>query len=239
MGRLDGKVAIVTGASSGIGKGIARAFDREGAKVALAARSAPALEAAVAEIRQAGGTALAFPTDITNEADVAALFQKTLQAFGRLDILVNNAAIFEGAPLDELSLQSWRRVIDTDLTGPFLCTREAMRVMKRQRSGRIINIGSIAAQMPRPGAAPYSCAKIALVALTKTTALEGREFGITAGIVHPGNTDTPQMAGSEHEPMMAVEDLVPAVVTMAAMPPHVNMLETIVMPAIQPYLGRG
>jgi NAD(P)-dependent dehydrogenase (short-subunit alcohol dehydrogenase family) len=236
---LGGKVAIITGASAGIGKGIAQAFSREGVKVVIASRNQPALEAIADELRSQGATVLVVPTDVTNEAQIIALFERTMQEFGRLDILVNNAGIYEEAALDEISLATWQRTIDVNLTGPFLCSREAMKIMKRQGGGRIINIGSISAQMPRKNAAPYSCAKLGLVALTKTTALEGRDFGVVASCLHPGNVATAQMDDLSHEPMMAVEDIVSAVVTMVALPPQVNMLEAIVLPVAQLYLGRG
>lgn len=244
MSQLEGEIAIVTGGSSGIGKGIAQAFAREGAKLVIAARNREKLDATADELRSAGAVVLSVPTDVTQEAQVVALFERTMEEFGRLDILVNNAGIcLQEAPLEETSVEMWQRTLDVNLTGPFLCTREAMRIMKRQRAGRIINIGSIAAQMPRPNAAPYSCAKIGLVALTKTTALEGRAFGVVASCLHPGNTATAMEDGSRpdgsREPMIVVEDLTKVVVTVASLPLHVNMLQTIVLPTGQPYLGRG
>jgi len=239
MGQLEEKTVIITGASSGIGQSMAETFAQEGARVVLAARSQRKLDEVAGRIRSRGGAALAVPTDVTDEAQVADLFRKTLEGFGRLDILVNNAGIFEAAPLEEMSLDTWRRVMDTNLTGPFLCTREAMRIMKPQGGGRIINIGSISAAMPRPYAAPYSCAKLALVALTKTTALEGRDFNVVASCLHPGNVRTPQMDDMPDEPMMPVEEIVKAALIMAALPLTVNMLEATVVPVAQPFLGRG
>ncbi len=240
MGQLDGKIALITGAGTGLGKGTAQAFIREGAKLVIASRNQQRLDATADELRSQGAaTVLVIPTDITDEAQVIALFEKTVQEFGRLDILVNNAGIWEEALIEDMSLEFWQRTIDVCLTGPFLCSREAMKIMKRQGEGRIINIGSIAARMPRVTTAHYSSAKLGLVALTKTLALAGRDYGISAGCLHPGNMATAQMDGLEHEPMMAVDDLVMAVVTMAALPPHVNMLETVVLPVTQPFLGRG
>jgi NAD(P)-dependent dehydrogenase (short-subunit alcohol dehydrogenase family) len=236
---LNGKVAIVTGASIGIGKGITEAFSNEGAKVVLAARSKQKLDDVANHLRAEGRTVLSVPTDVSHEAEVKALFKKTMQEFGRLDILVNNAGIFHQASLEEMPLELWQRTIDVDLTGPFLCTREAIKIMKPQGGGRIINIGSISAQMPRPNAAAYSCAKIALVALTKTTALEGRDFGILASCIHPGNVNTEQMTETPNEPMMGIDAVVKAVMTMATLPANVNMFEAIVLPATQAYLGRG
>jgi NAD(P)-dependent dehydrogenase (short-subunit alcohol dehydrogenase family) len=191
------------------------------------------------ELRAQGGIVLSVPTDISHEPEVVALFKMTMQEFGRLDILVNNAGIFHQASLEQTSLEIWQSTLDVDLTGPFLCTREAFKIMKGQGGGRIINIGSISAQMPRPNAAAYNCAKIALVALTKTTALEGRDCGVVASCIHPGNVNTEQMAETPNEPAMNVDDLVKAVMTMATMPANVNMLEAIVLPVVQQYLGRG
>jgi len=239
MKQLEGKTAVVTGASIGIGKGIAQAFAEEGAAVVITARHQDKLDVTANELRSKGASVLSVPTDVSKEAQVIALFEKTMQEFGRIDILVNNAGIYEEAPLEETSLEMWQRTLDVNLTGPFLCTREAIKIMKRQRSGRIINIGSIAAQMPRPNAVSYSCAKIGIVALTKTTALEGRSFGVVASCIHPGNVATAQMAELPNEPMMSVDDLVKAVLTMATLPLHVNMLEAIVLPTVQPYLGRA
>jgi NAD(P)-dependent dehydrogenase (short-subunit alcohol dehydrogenase family) len=242
MGRLDDKVAIVTGGSTGIGLGIARAFAREGARLVLAARGRAHLDAAAAELRGLGAEVLTVPTDVTDEAQVRALFEATLHAHDRLDILVNNAGVYEGAAIDALALDAWRRVLDTNLTGPFLCTREAMRIMKRQRGGRIINIGSISAQVPRPDSAAYTASKHGLSGLTKTAQLEGRTFGISVGCLHPGNVQTsPTMSGTgeEAEPQMRPDDIAIAALAMALLPPEVSMLEAIVLPYGQPYIGRG
>jgi NAD(P)-dependent dehydrogenase (short-subunit alcohol dehydrogenase family) len=243
MGQLEGKIALVTGAGTGIGKGIARAFAREGAHLVFASRCRAKLEATAVELRAQGSTVVVVPTDITDEAQVVALFERTVREFGRLDILVNNAGAFDGGPLETLSLETWRNVIDVNLTGPFLCTREALKIMKPQRQGRIINMGSISAQMPREDSAPYTTSKFALAGLTRSTALEGRAFGISASCLHPGNTASERRSISDvpqnQEPMMAVEDLAMVAVTMAALPPYANMLETIVLPVEQLYVGRG
>jgi len=235
--QLEGKVALITGASRGIGRGIAEAFVKEGASIVAVARNQQKLNAAADELRSLGAV-LPVPADITVESQVVTMFERAMQRFGRVDILVNNAGIYEESPIDQTPLETWQRTIDADLTGPFLCTREAMKIMKRQGGGRIINIGSISAQMPRPNAASYNCAKIGLVALTKTTALEGRDFHVVASCVHPGNVATDQMAGST-EPAMAVDDVVKTVLTVATLPLNVNLLETVVFPIAQPYLGRG
>lgn len=243
MGQLDKKIAIITGAGSGIGKGIARAFAREGARLILAGRNREHLDATAAEARSQGAEVLVAPTDVTDEAEVIGLFTQAIDMFGRLDILLNNAGVFDGGPLDQLSLATWEKVLAVNLTGPFLCCREAMKIMKRQGGGRIINIGSISAQMPRVESAPYSTSKHGLVGLTKTAALEGRPFGVAVSCLHPGNVATERRQASaqpaDQEPMMTMDELAQVALTMAALPPHVNLLEAIVLPVEQLYLGRG
>jgi NAD(P)-dependent dehydrogenase (short-subunit alcohol dehydrogenase family) len=243
MGKLDGKVALVTGANKGIGKGIARGLAAEAASLVLTARGAAELEQVAAELAGRGTAVLAVPADVTDERQVQAVFAQALERFGRLDVLVNNAGAFDGGPLDELSAETWDKVLAVNLRGPFLCTREAMRVMKRQRAGRIINIGSISAQRVRPHSAPYSASKHGLWGLTQVTALEGREHGISCGCLHPGNVRVERRQGTakqeDEEPMMTVEELAEAAVLMATLPPHVNMLEAIVLPVGQLYVGRG
>ena len=159
MDKLDGQVAIVTGSNRGIGNAIARALAKEGANLVLAARSAESLRAAAEAIAARGTKTLAVSTDVTLEGEVEILFQKTIDHFGRLDLLVNNAGAFDGGSIDELSVDAWDRVMAVNLRGPFLCTRAAMRIMKKQGGGRIINIGSISAQRVRPDSAPYSTSK--------------------------------------------------------------------------------
>ena len=243
MGRLEGKVAIVTGGNRGIGAGIARAFAREGCAVVVAARDAARLEEVAAELERGGSEALAVPTNVTNDGDVEVLFHRTIQRFGRLDILVNNAGAFDGGPLDELSLETWEKVMAVNLRGPFLCTRAAFRIMKEQRSGRIINVASISAQRVRLNSAPYSTSKHGLWGLTQVTALEGREYGIAASCLHPGNTLNEKRAQGlteqDQEPMMTCDELAETALLMASLPPHVNMLEAIVLPVEQLYVGRG
>lgn len=240
MKQLDGKVALVTGASAGIGTGITFSFAKEGAKLVIVARNQQKLDAVANQLRSQGASVISVPTDVTQEAQVITLFEKTMHEFGRLDILVNNAGIYKEASIEQTSLELWQRTLNSNLTGPFLCTREAMKIMKTQGGGRIINIGSISAQMPRANAVAYNCSKMGMVALTKTTALEGRAYGVMASCLHPGNVDTAQMSEVPTvEPVMAVDDLMKVVVTIASLPPHVNMLETIVLPVAQLYLGRG
>jgi NAD(P)-dependent dehydrogenase (short-subunit alcohol dehydrogenase family) len=242
MTKLADRVAIVTGAGRGLGKAIARGLAHQGAKLVLTARSRDQLSAADDELSAEGAAVLAVPGDVTDERFVDLLFQQALDHFGRLDLVVNNAGAFDGGPLDELSVEAWDKVLAVNLRAPFLCTRAAMRIMKRQRSGRIINIGSISAQRVRPHSAPYSASKHGLWGLTQVTALEGREFGVTCCCLHPGNihverrhTDQPEDA----EPMMTMDDVAQVAVLMATLPPHVEMLEAIVLPHRQLYVGRG
>jgi len=247
VARLSGKVALVTGGNQGIGKGIARGLGREGAKVVISARNAAKLEQAAAELAREGTEALAVPADVSDEAQVQELFKKTRERLGRLDILVNNAGAFDGGPIEKLSLEAWDRVIGACLTGAFLCTREAFKIMKPQGGGRIINIGSISAQRARMFSAPYTSAKHGIWGLTQATALEGREHGIAVSCLHPGNVLVERrqqehiggMRENKGEPMMSIEELAEVAVHMACLPGHVNFLEAIVLPTTQLYIGRG
>ncbi len=243
MGQLQGKVAIVTGSSRSIGKAIAIAFAREGASLVLAARTQEGLEATARVIKSLGRDVEVVPTDVKVEADIENLFERTLARFGRLDILVNNSGLFHAAPLDKVPTQAWDDVIATNLRAPFLCTRAAFAIMKAQGGGRIINIGSISASRVRQFNVAYSSAKFGLIGLTQTTALEGREFNITCGILHPGNTERdnrpPEGTGWTAEPYMSQEEIAAAAVFMAAQPPHVNVLEIIQLHKDQLYIGRG
>ena len=188
MGKLTGKVALVTGASRGIGKAISIGLAQQGASLVLAARNIADLEKTQAEIIKYGVPAEVVPTDVTIEEQIENLFKRTMERFGRLDILVNNAGVFIKEPIEQMSTETWDWVIAIELRAPFICTRAAFRIMKKQGGGRIINIGSISAQRVRPFTAPYNCAKFGLVGLTHTTALEGRDYGITCGCLHPGIT---------------------------------------------------
>jgi NAD(P)-dependent dehydrogenase (short-subunit alcohol dehydrogenase family) len=243
MAQLQDKVAVVTGGGSGIGKGIALAFAEEGCAVILAGRTVPRLEAAAKEIRQIGAQAVAIPTDVTDEAQVVALFQQTMDRFGRLDILVNSSGAFDGGPIEDLSLEAWNNVIGACLTGPFLCTREAFKIMKPAGGGRIINIGSISAQRSRVNSAPYTSSKFGVWGLTQSAALEGRPYGISVGCLHPGNTAVERRMDSDRtsddEPMIATADMARVALLMATLPPEANMLEAIVLPVEQLYIGRG
>lgn len=247
MGKLSGKVALVTGANQGIGKGIARGLGKEGAKVVISARNAAKLEEVAAEFGREGIEALAVPADVGDEAMVEALFAKTKAHFGRLDVVFNNAGAFDGGPVESLSLEAWNRVMAACLTGAFLCTREAFKIMKPQGGGRIINIGSISAQRARMHSAPYTAAKHGIWGLTQATALEGREHGIVVSCLHPGNVlverrQQEKLGGMKEdpgEPMMTVEELAEVAVLMATLPGHVNVFEAIVLPTTQTYIGRG
>ena len=244
MSRLQGKVALVTGGNKGIGKAIARGLAVEGARLVLTARGADDLRQAADEIRAAADTdVLTLAADVTDERHVQDLFAHAMERFGQLDLLVNNAGAFDGGPLDELSVEKWDKVIAVNLRAPFLCTREAMRIMKRQGCGRIINIGSISAQRVRPNSGPYSASKHGLWGLTQVTALEGRDHGITCGCLHPGNVLVERRLSSgkreDDEPMMTPDELAQTAVLMATLPPHVNLLEAIVLPMGQLYVGRG
>jgi NAD(P)-dependent dehydrogenase (short-subunit alcohol dehydrogenase family) len=246
------KVAIVTGAGSGIGRATALALLREGYSVVLAGRRPEALAETVARAPK-GSPALAVPTDVTDPAAVKTLFDTTVTTFGRLDLLFNNAgAGAPTVPLEELSFDDWRRVIDVNLTGVFLCTREAFRAMMWQdpRGGRIINNGSISAHTPRPNSAPYTAAKHAITGLTKSTALDGRKYEIACGQIDIGNAGTEMTARMKQgimqpngtvavEPTMDVEHVAQAVVYMASLPLEANVLFMTVMATQMPFVGRG
>src|SRR5262245_48014275 len=239
MQRLEGKIALITGANRGIGRGIAEAFAAEGAAMTLMARDAALLDETAEALKQGGATVLAVSADVTDEKQVQNVFRQAMDRFGRLDILVNNAGTFAGyGPIDKLEVEGWDQIIAVNLRGPFLCTREAFRIMKQQRDGRIINIGSIASQRVRPHSAAYSTTKHGLWGLTQVTALEGRDHGISCGVLNPGNVMVEKRAG-ESEPMMSVADIAQAAVATATLPPRVNMLEATVLVIDQPFLGRG
>lgn len=243
MGQLDGKTAIVTGGGTGIGRAVAVALAAEGTAVAVIGRRPEPLEDAVAAITAAGGKALALPADVTDEGQIASVFAQVGERLGPVDILVNNAGLNAPGPTAELALADWRRVIDVNLTGVFLCSREALRVMQPRHSGRIIMIGSVSAKVPREHAAAYTTSKFGLDGLTRSLALDARPHRIAVSIVHPGNTATAIWAGREDraqtEGVMASEDVAKVVVTTATLPPEVNLLESIVLPVTMPFVGRG
>ena len=246
------KVAIVTGAGSGIGRAAALALLKEGYRVALAGRRREALERTATD-SAAGARALVVPTDVTDPAAVRALFARTREAFGRLDVLFNNAGTGAPAvPLEDLTYEQWRHVVDVNLTGMFLCTQEAFRIMKAQdpRGGRIINNGSLSAHVPRPDSAPYTATKHAVTGLTRSTALDGRKYDIACSQIDVGNARTdlaarmeagvPQANGTvAPEPLMDVEHVGRAVVYMASLPLDANVPFMTIMATKMPFAGRG
>ena len=249
---MDKKVAIVTGAGSGVGKAVTLALLSEGYHVTLAGRRKDALEQTVAEAGPPCSRALVVPTDIRNPEAIRALFAQTKEAFGRLDLLFNNAGIFGAGLLEDLSYAQWQATVETNLTGAFLCTQEAFKLMKSQdpRGGRIINNGSISAHVPRPNSAPYTATKHAITGLTKATALDGRKYDIACGQIDIGNalTETtaimtqgvPQANGSlAVEPVMDVQHVARAVLHMASLPLDTNVLFMTIMATKMPFVGRG
>ena len=249
----NGKVAIVTGAGSGIGMAVAVTLLKNGYSVALAGRRADALAQAVQEAGDAGSRALAVATDVGNPASVRALFERTKERFGRLDLLFNNAGSgAPGIPMEDLTFEQWQAVVNVNLTGVFLCTQEAIRIMKAQtpRGGRIINNGSISAHTPRPNSAPYTSTKHAVTGLTKSTALDCRKYDIACGQIDIGNALTdmaarmakgvPQANGSVAvEPLMDVQRVADAVLHMASLPLDANVLFLTIMATKMPFVGRG
>jgi NAD(P)-dependent dehydrogenase (short-subunit alcohol dehydrogenase family) len=247
------RVALVTGAGTGIGRAAALALGREGYAVVLAGRRVEPLEATAAQAAASGGRTLVVPADVGDPSSVKALFEETRETFGRLDLLFNNAG--RGAspvPLEDVPYEEWRSVVDTNLTGAFLCTQEAIRLMKSQRprGGRIINNGSISAHVPRPNSAPYTATKHAITGLTRSTSLDGRKYDIACGQIDIGNADTemtaamadgiPQANGSiEIEPRMDVQHVARAVVYMASLPLEANAQFLTVMATKMPFIGRG
>jgi NAD(P)-dependent dehydrogenase (short-subunit alcohol dehydrogenase family) len=245
------KVALVTGAGSGVGRSAALALAREGYAVVLSGRRKEMLEAVALEAK--GAKTLAVPSDVGDPASVRELFARTKREFGRLDVLFNNAGI--GAPpvpMEDLTYEQWKAVVDTNLTGTFLCTQEAIKIMKDQtpRGGRIINNGSISAHAPRPNSVAYTSTKHAVTGLTKTTSLDGRKYDIACGQIDVGNAETPlaarmkdgvpQADGSVRpEPLMDVEVVANAVVYMASLPLDANVQFLTVMATKMPFVGRG
>jgi len=252
MMTASGRVAIVTGAGTGIGKAASLALLQEGYRVALAGRRRELLEQTAAE-SGAGERALVVPTDVADPAAVRALFAKTREAFGRLDVLFNNAGMGAPAvPLEDLTYEKWKQVVDVNLTGLFLCTQEAFRIMKSQdpRGGRIINNGSISAHAPRPNSAPYTATKHAVTGLTKSTALDGRKHDIACSQIDIGNARTELAARMAKgvlqadgttavEPLMDVEHVGRVVAYLAGLPLDVNVLFMTIMATKMPFVGRG
>lgn len=242
MSHISGRVAVVTGASSGIGLATANAFADAGAKVVLAARRADRLSALAGEIATRGGEALAVTTDVTRESDIVSLFEQTDQRFGQVDILVNVAGAADVMPIDEMTLDRWQHLLDLNLTSAMLTSREAFRRMKAQGRGRIINIGSASASRPRANNASYAATKFGLLGLTHSLAIDGREFGITASIMHPGVTQSNLVGDNSYEvgrTMMAAEEVARIILLHADLPDDVNLFESLALPIGMPFLGRG
>jgi NAD(P)-dependent dehydrogenase (short-subunit alcohol dehydrogenase family) len=254
MAKLQ-KVAVVTGAGTGIGRAVALALMQEGYATVLAGRRQDKLEEVAGECKSIGAQSLVIPTDVSDPAAVKTLFARTREAFGRLDVLFNNAGIGAPAvPIEELPVETWKAVVDTNLTGMFLCTQEAIRIMKEQdpRGGRIINNGSISAYAPRPRSVAYTATKHAVTGLTKSTSLDCRGYDIACGQIDIGNAATPltdrmvqgqgvmQADGrTAMEPRMNADDVGRAVVYMAKLPLDTNVLFMTVMANSMPFVGRG
>ena len=249
----NGKVAMITGAGTGVGRACALAMLGEGYSVVLAGRRREPLEKTKADAGAGGERALVAPADVGDPASVEALFAKTKEAFGRLDFLFNNAGVnAPGVPLEDLTVEQWRNVVDVNLTGVFLCTREAFRLMKSQRpmGGRIVNNGSISAHVPRPNSAPYTSTKHAITGLTRSTSLDGRKYDIACGQIDIGNAATemtarmpegvPQANGEiAVEPVMDAENVARALLCMASLPLDANVQTLTVMATKMPFVGRG
>jgi NAD(P)-dependent dehydrogenase (short-subunit alcohol dehydrogenase family) len=254
VAQAEKKSAIVTGAGSGIGRAVALALLNEGYQVALAGRRIDSLQAT----QQLAGdeharAAICIPTDVSRAREVEELFDKVKETFGRLDLLFNNAGVNAPAiPLEELTSEQWQQVVDVNLTGPFLCTQAAFRLMKSQdpQGGRIINNGSISATTPRPNSAPYTATKHAIAGLTKATALDGRKYNIACGQIDIGNAETEMAAkmklgvlqadlSVKAEPTMPVARVAQAVVHMASLPLDANVLHMTIMATNMPFVGRG
>jgi NAD(P)-dependent dehydrogenase (short-subunit alcohol dehydrogenase family) len=247
------KIILVTGAGSGIGRAVVLAFLRDGCRVVLAGRRMAALRETIEIANTDQSRALAVSTDVTDPVSVGSLFQRTEEVFHRLDVLFNNAgAGIPGAQLEDVTSEQWQRVLATNLTGPFLCTQEAFRLMKRQtpRGGRIINNGSLSAHVPRPNSAPYTATKHAVTGLTRSTSLDGREYDIACGQIDIGNAATEMAAkmaegvqqadGSiRPEPLIDVSLIADAVLYMANLPLEANVQFMTVMATKMPYIGRG
>ena len=239
---LQGRVVVVTGASSGIGEACAVAFAEKGARVVLAARRAERLDKLVAQVEAIGGEALAVATDVTDEAAVQGLFDLAVERFGTVDVLINNAGIADSTAIYDMPLEVWQQVIATNLTSAFLCSRAAFRVMKGKGRGRILNIGSISARVPRQNSPAYAASKWGLDGLTRSLAIDGREFNIAASIFHPGIVATEIAPGAVKLPedfAASPEDIADVIVHMCDIPDHLNFYEGMVVQIDLPFLGRG
>jgi len=246
LSHVRGKTVVVTGASAGLGAALAVAFAEAGAQLVLGARRQDVLDQMVADIEARGGAAVGVACDVRREADVAALFAAGMARFGRIDVLINNAGVVNHEPTETLSLAGWSEVIDTNLTGAFLCAREALRIMKRQGVGRMIHIGSVSGIVPRPDCIAYTASKFALNGLNHSLALEGRAHGIASSVFQVGQIGTnfggAKGSGSSAaaaDTRIGVETTARTVLAMADLPDHVNFFEGTLLPLGQAFLGRG
>lgn len=239
---LKGRVAVVTGASSGIGAACSLAYARAGAKVVMAARRAERLSALVEQIEGMGGEAIGVQTDVTSEADVKNLFKQAVDRFGTVDILINNAGFADSTPIEDCTLDMWMQMINTNLTSAFLCSREAFPLMKAQGHGRIINVGSISARVPRETSPAYTASKYGLNGLTHALALDGRDWNIAVSLFNPGIVATEISPGAVKLPTdfaAKAEDIADAILHMTALPDHLNFYEAMIVQNKLPFLGRG
>ena len=239
MSHVAGKIALVTGASSGLGAEMARALAEAGASVVIAARRKDRLDTLAAEM---GGDTLAVECDVTDEAAVERMFAAAIDRFGRLDILVNNAGMADHTPTDELSLDRWREILDTNLTSAFLCARAALRIMKKQGGGRILNVGSLSGLVPRGDTIAYAATKAGMVGLNHSLAIDGRAHGVASSIFHPGivGTELRRSTGPVDPKMrMGAETTARMMLAMIDLPDHVNFFDGTMLPVAMPFLGRG
>jgi NAD(P)-dependent dehydrogenase (short-subunit alcohol dehydrogenase family) len=249
---MNGKVAVVTGAGTGIGRASATALLGAGWRVVFAGRRPEPLEDTIRNAQGSESNALAVPTDVSDPASVRALFERTVTQFGRVDFLFNNAGVSGGGPIEDITFEQWKQVVDINLTGSFLCAQAAFRAMKSQspRGGRIVNNGSISAHAPRPNSTPYTSTKHAITGMTKSISLDGRKYDIACGQIDIGNASTemasrmakgvPQANGSiAVEPLMDVGHVASAIVYMASLPLDANVQFLTIMARDMPFVGRG
>jgi len=248
----DGKVAIITGAGSGIGKDTVLTFLKDGYSVALAGRRVDALESTMKAAGDNAARAIMVPTDVSDQAAVKSLFSRTVEKFGRIDVVFNNAGFGRKGAIEDLTLEQWKSVVDVNLSGTFFCIQESFRYMKEQnpRGGRIINNGSVSAHVPRPESTPYTATKHGITGLTKSASLEGRKYDIACCQIDIGNAQTETASRILHgtlqadgtiksEPMMDVQDIANAVLYMASLPLNANVQFMTIMATAMPYIGRG
>jgi len=242
---LKDRVVIVTGASSGIGRACVLGYGAAGSKVVVTGRRIDLLEGVAEKIKAKGGDAVAIETDVTSEAEVAEMFAKTVERYGTVDILVNNAGVGGEAAIEDCSLEMWMHTINTNLTSAFICSREAFRIMKPKGRGRILNIGSISARVPRANSPAYSASKFGLEGLTRALAIDGREFNIAVSLLNPGMVATElvprevRLARGFRDIAATPKQIADAVLHMTSLPDHLNFYEAMIIQNGLPFLGRG